>query len=110
MLKTTPQAGKLVSFVIKKNAPAQAKELREITYLQPVNEETWELSNSLASLQAIHDIEKGDLPDINFLASMLFEAGRITGIREERARKARGKRGESERASSDPLQRNFKGA
>lgn len=81
------QRGVLVSFVIKGNRSEDAKKLMEITGYQPVKEENFFLANDLASLQAIHDIKSGGLPDINYLASILFEAGRITGIRQERARK-----------------------
>lgn len=84
---TKSQRGVLVSFVIKGNRSEDAKKLMKITGYQPVKEENFFLANDLASLQAIHDIESGYLPDINYLASILFEAGRITGIRQERARK-----------------------
>lgn len=84
---TKSQRGVLVSFYIKANAPQEAHKLRELIGYQPVKQEHFFLANQIASLQAIHDIESGDLPDINHLASILFEAGRITGIRQERARK-----------------------
>ena len=84
---TKSQRGVLVSFVIKRNTPEDAKKLKDLVGYQPIKEEHFFLANDIASLQAIHDLEGGNLPDINYLASILFEAGRITGIREERSRK-----------------------
>ena len=78
-----------VTLRIKKNISSEAIELRNIAYYQPVKEEHTNLANDICSLQALHDFALYNMPDINWLASIVFEAGRITGIREERQKRGK---------------------
>lgn len=79
--------GILVSFSIKKDVSEEAETLWQVARLQPAKQEHYFVANDIASLQAIHDCNTWGLPEINWITSIVFEAGRITGIREERKRR-----------------------
>ena len=82
--------GVYVSFSIKQEASKEAKTLLEIAMFQPAKQEHYFVANEIASIQALKDYNTWGAPDINWITSLVFEAGRITGIREERRKRSKG--------------------
>lgn len=81
--------GVYVSFSIKREVPEEVKALWKISRYQPAKQEHYLIANDIASAQALRDYNNFGLPDINWIASIVFEAGRITGIREERRKRSK---------------------
>lgn len=52
-----------------------------------VSSQKWKTANDILILEMSHKMKLASYPDLNDIAFMLFEAGRIYGMREERARK-----------------------
>lgn len=84
------KTGVYVSFSIKREVSEEAKTLWQVSRLQPAKQEHYFVANDIASLQALKDYNTWGAPDINWITSLVFEAGRITGIREERRKRSKG--------------------
>ena len=84
------KTGVYVSFSIKREVSEEAKELLNISGYQPAKQEHYFVANEIASIQALKDYNTWGAPDINWITSLVFEAGRITGIREERRKRSKG--------------------
>lgn len=69
----------------RKEILPEANALYQITRQQEMKQTTWDLANSIVTLEGEAAAERGKPLEINALAWTLFEAGRIAGIREERA-------------------------
>lgn len=75
--------GKTRTSIIKK-----ADELLNISRIYtPVNDERWNISKEILNQELTRSKRKGVYLDLRGLAYILFEAGRIYGIRQERNKK-----------------------
>lgn len=58
-----------------------------VKHFSCISSQKWKTANDILILEMSHKMKLASYPDLNDIAFMLFEAGRIYGMREERARK-----------------------